>query len=105
FRCVSTSNRLPGSSKVSESRSETETVSHVVSAHRWSRDVVRCASLGPEPERGKRIMLLYDSVISGNCYKVRLLLAHLGIPYERRTVDVVDRSNRDELLGELNPAL
>jgi glutathione S-transferase len=50
-------------------------------------------------------MLLYDSPVSGNCYKVRLLLAHLGVSYERRTVDVVDRSNRGELLGELNPAL
>ena len=50
-------------------------------------------------------MLLFDSPISGNCYKVRLLLAHLGVPYERRTVDVVDRSNRAELLGDLNPAL
>ena len=50
-------------------------------------------------------MLLYDSAESGNCYKVRLLLAHLGLGYERRAVDVVDRSNRRELLGELNPAL
>jgi glutathione S-transferase len=50
-------------------------------------------------------MLLYDSPVSGNCYKVRLLLAHLGIPYERQTVDVVDRSNRRELLGHLNPGL
>jgi glutathione S-transferase len=50
-------------------------------------------------------MLLYDSPVSGNCYKVRLLLAHLGIPYERQTMDVVDRSNRREALGELNPAL
>jgi glutathione S-transferase len=50
-------------------------------------------------------VLLYDSPVSGNCYKVRLLLAHLGIAYERRTVDVVDRSNRPELLGGLNPAL
>ncbi|MDQ4018211.1 MAG: glutathione S-transferase family protein, partial [Actinomycetota bacterium] len=50
-------------------------------------------------------MLLYDSTVSGNCYKVRLLLAHLGIPYERREVSVVDRSNRPELLGSLNPAL
>jgi glutathione S-transferase len=50
-------------------------------------------------------VLLYDSPVSGNCYKVRLLLAHLGIPYERRTMDVVDRSNRSEVLGELNPAL
>jgi glutathione S-transferase len=50
-------------------------------------------------------MLLYDSPVSGNCYKVRLLLAHLGLPYERRTVDVIDRSNRRELLGHLNPGL
>jgi glutathione S-transferase len=50
-------------------------------------------------------VVLYDSPVSGNCFKVRLLLAHLGVPYERRTVDVVDRSNRKELLGGLNPAL
>jgi glutathione S-transferase len=50
-------------------------------------------------------VLLYNSPISGNCYKVRLLLAHLGIPYERRDLDVVDRSNRPEVLGGLNPDL
>jgi glutathione S-transferase len=50
-------------------------------------------------------VLLYDSPVSGNCYKVRLLLAHLAVPYERRTMDVVDRSNRSEVLGGLNPAL
>ena len=50
-------------------------------------------------------MLLYDSPVSGNCYKVRLLFAHLGVPYERQTVDVVDRSTRPELLGGLNPSL
>lgn len=50
-------------------------------------------------------MLLYNSQVSGNCYKVRLLLAHLGVEYERREVDVVDRSDRLELLGDLNPAL
>jgi glutathione S-transferase len=50
-------------------------------------------------------VLLYNSPVSGNCYKVRLLLAHLDIPYERRTMDVVDRSNRPEVLGGLNPAL
>jgi glutathione S-transferase len=50
-------------------------------------------------------MLLYNSPVSGNCYKVRLLLAHLGVEYERHDVDVVDRSNRRELLGKLNPAL
>jgi glutathione S-transferase len=50
-------------------------------------------------------MLLYDSAISGNCYKVRLLLAHLGREYERRELSVIDRSNRSEVLGELNPGL
>src|ERR671932_2091732 len=50
-------------------------------------------------------MLLYDNPGSGNCYKVRLLLAHLGITYERRELDVVDRSNRPDVLGGLNPAL
>jgi glutathione S-transferase len=50
-------------------------------------------------------VLLYDSAVSGNCYKVRLLLAHLGISYERRELSVVDRSNRSDVLGGLNPAL
>ena len=50
-------------------------------------------------------MLLYDSGVSGNCYKVRLLLAHLGLEYERVELDVVDRSNRKEVLGGLNPGL
>ena len=51
------------------------------------------------------MLVLYDSPVSGNCYKVRLLFAHLGVAYERREVDVVDRSSRPELLGGLNPAL
>jgi glutathione S-transferase len=50
-------------------------------------------------------MLLYDSRVSGNCYKVRLLFAHLGLEYERRELDVVDRSGRLELLGAINPGL
>jgi glutathione S-transferase len=50
-------------------------------------------------------MLLYNSQVSGNCYKVRLLLAQLGLDYERRELSVVDRTNRKELLGELNPGL
>lgn len=50
-------------------------------------------------------MLLYDSPVSGNCYKVRLLLTMQGQVFERREVDVIDRSGRMELLGELNPAL
>jgi glutathione S-transferase len=48
---------------------------------------------------------LYNSQDSGNCYKVRLLLALLEIPYERVELDVIDRSNRREVLGGKNPAL
>jgi len=50
-------------------------------------------------------VLLYNSPVSGNCYKVRLLLAHLGIPYERHDLDVADRSGRADVLGQLNPDL
>ena len=50
-------------------------------------------------------MVLYNSAISGNCYKVRLLAAQLGIELQLREVSVTDRSDRPELLGGLNPAL
>ncbi len=50
-------------------------------------------------------MLLYNSPVSGNCYKVRLLFAHLGIEYERHELDVFDRSDRPAVLGGRNPAL
>jgi glutathione S-transferase len=50
-------------------------------------------------------MRLYNSQLSGNCYKARLLLALLGIPFERVELDVIDRSNRRDVLGGKNPAL
>ncbi len=48
------------------------------------------------------MLRLYDSTISGNSYKVRLLLAHLGRPYEKIPVDVLGEMP-DEVL-EKNPA-
>jgi len=48
-------------------------------------------------------MLLYNSQISGNCYKVRLLLANLGIAYDKQEVDVIDRSDPREALAGLSP--
>jgi glutathione S-transferase len=48
---------------------------------------------------------LYNSQLSGNCWKVRQILAHRGIEYERVELDVVDRSNRRDVLGGKNPAL
>jgi glutathione S-transferase len=50
-------------------------------------------------------VLLYDSRVSGNCYKVRLLFGHLGVVVERVELDVVDRSNRRDVIGDANPAL
>jgi glutathione S-transferase len=50
-------------------------------------------------------MLLYNSAVSGNCYKVRLLAAHLGLPLELHELDVVDRSDRPGLIGNLSPVL
>ncbi|HEY7691734.1 MAG TPA: glutathione S-transferase family protein [Gaiellaceae bacterium] len=50
-------------------------------------------------------MRLYNSQLSGNCWKVRQILALRGLDYERVEVDVFDRSNRPELLGGKNPAL
>ena len=51
-------------------------------------------------------MLLYDSPESGNCYKVRILLARLGLSYERVELSVTDRSDRERTIGrDANPAL
>jgi glutathione S-transferase len=50
-------------------------------------------------------MRLYNSQVSGNCYKVRLAAAQLGLDLELVEVDVIDRSDRPQLLGGLNPSL
>jgi glutathione S-transferase len=50
-------------------------------------------------------MRLYNSQLSGNCWKARQIFALRGIDYERIEVDVFDRSSRPEILGGKNPAL
>ena len=50
-------------------------------------------------------LLLYDNAVSGNCYKVRLILALLGVEFERHELSVVDHSGRVETLGGLSPTL
>lgn len=50
-------------------------------------------------------MRLYESKVSGNCWKVRRVLAHLGLEYESIELSIADRSNRPEVIGGLNPAL
>jgi glutathione S-transferase len=49
-------------------------------------------------------MRLHDYPSSGNCYKVRLALAQLGVPYERVNVDIFDGGTLTDEFGALNPA-
>ena len=47
---------------------------------------------------------LHDSLVSGNGYKVRLLLAQLGIPFERIEYDLARGETRTpEFLERINP--
>ncbi|MCW8962283.1 MAG: glutathione S-transferase family protein [Gammaproteobacteria bacterium] len=48
-------------------------------------------------------MKLYDLEISGNCYKIRLFLAVLGIEYTRIPVDVKAGENKTSEFLEMNP--
>jgi len=49
------------------------------------------------------MLRLYDYLMSGNGYKVRLLLAQLGLPFERIELDIVKGETRTpEFLGK-NP--
>ena len=48
-------------------------------------------------------MRLYDYAASCNCYKVRLLLAHLGIDYERVPVDIFAGGTLSDSYARINP--
>ncbi|MBN9602052.1 MAG: glutathione S-transferase family protein [Afipia felis] len=49
-------------------------------------------------------MKLYDYVLSGNCYKVRLLASLLGLQYETVPIDFYPgRQHKEEWFLELNP--
>jgi glutathione S-transferase len=47
---------------------------------------------------------LYDYAASANCYKVRLLLAQLGVPYERVPVDIFAGDTLTDDYAVVNPA-
>src|SRR5436190_23989792 len=49
-------------------------------------------------------MKLYDYPASCNCYKVRLLLAQLGLPYERVPIDIFDGQTLTDEFARINPA-
>lgn len=46
---------------------------------------------------------LYDYGASCNCYKVRLLLAELGLPYQRVPVDIFDGETLTDEYARINP--
>ncbi len=48
-------------------------------------------------------MILYDFPLSGNCYKVRLLLAQLQLPYEKVFLDRLAGETRKSDYLEKNP--
>jgi len=48
-------------------------------------------------------MRLYDYEASGNCFKVRLLLALLGQPYERVPIDIFAGDTLTDEFAALNP--
>jgi glutathione S-transferase len=47
---------------------------------------------------------LYDYAASANCYKVRLLLAQLEIPYEKVSLDIFDGDTLSDAFARMNPA-
>ena len=48
-------------------------------------------------------LILHEYAASGNCYKIRLTAAHLGIPLERREYDIMKGETRSEaFLGGVN---
>jgi len=48
-------------------------------------------------------MKLYDHPLSGNCYKARLLLSHLGISYEKVRVELFEGEHKTKSFSRLNP--
>jgi glutathione S-transferase len=51
----------------------------------------------------ERPLRLYDYAASCNCYKVRLLLAHLGIKYERVPIDIFAGETLTDAYAQMNP--
>lgn len=49
------------------------------------------------------MLRLYDTLISGNGYKVRLLLSQLGVPFERVEMDIFQGATRAPEFLALNP--
>jgi glutathione S-transferase len=51
-----------------------------------------------------RRLRLYDYAASGNCVKARIMLAHLGLEYERVPIDILGGDTLTDEYGAVNPA-
>ena len=69
------------------------------SVHRGSGPILKVRMLCEEPP----VLRLYDNHLSGNGYKPRLLLAHLGRTYERIEVDILTGETRTPEFLAKNP--
>ena len=49
------------------------------------------------------MLKLYEYASSGNCYKIRLLLNQLGIPYQRIPIDILKGESRTAEFLAMNP--
>jgi len=52
----------------------------------------------------RRGLRLYDYFASCNCYKARLLLANLGLPYERVPIDIFSGDTLTDEYARINPS-
>tara|TARA_B100000123_G_scaffold162004_1_gene119961 strand:- start:433 stop:1038 length:606 start_codon:yes stop_codon:yes gene_type:complete len=51
------------------------------------------------------IIKLYDHELSGNCFKVRLLLNQLSLDFESIKIDVFAGENKKDFFKKINPAM
>src|SRR5690606_5949327 len=59
---------------------------------------------GPRPLRVLPVITLYDYELSGNCYKLRLLMNMLGVSYNTVPIDFYPgREHKSEWFLKINP--
>lgn len=57
----------------------------------------------PLTDANTAMIRLFDFLPSGNCYKVRLLLKKLAVPFERIDVNILDGQSRNDEFLKKNP--
>jgi len=48
-------------------------------------------------------MVLYDLELSGNCYKIRLMIAFLGLDCELKAIDFLGGEHKEDVFAAMNP--